>query len=163
MVDGYTPPGLLQGGASAATTVSRQPRSLLDLRWNEYAFAFCSPAVTRKRCRPSSVHHREGGQDWPAVAADDVVFHSDPFFTILLRRHLLRGITFGGCANDRKDRTIRIKMAALAPSWPLQTIAMALIGLGVVMLMQPLSLNLYTIPSSPSWLDTGLYRQSFPD
>jgi multiple sugar transport system permease protein len=38
----------------------------------------------------------EGGQDWPAVAAGTTLFcHADRLFTILLRKHLLRGITFG--------------------------------------------------------------------
>ena len=38
----------------------------------------------------------EGGQDWPAVAAATTIFFIPILcFTILLRRHLLRGITFG--------------------------------------------------------------------
>ena len=38
----------------------------------------------------------EGGQDWPAVAAGTTLFVIPIVaFTILLRRHLLRGITFG--------------------------------------------------------------------
>jgi multiple sugar transport system permease protein len=38
----------------------------------------------------------EGGQDWPAVAAATTLFFLPILvFTILLRRHLLRGITFG--------------------------------------------------------------------
>ena len=38
----------------------------------------------------------EGGQDWPAVAAATTLFFIPILcFTILLRRHLLRGITFG--------------------------------------------------------------------
>ena len=38
----------------------------------------------------------EGGQDWPAVAAATTLFVIPiVMFTILLRRHLLRGITFG--------------------------------------------------------------------
>jgi multiple sugar transport system permease protein len=38
----------------------------------------------------------EGGQDWPAVAAATTLFFIPIVcFTIVLRRHLLRGITFG--------------------------------------------------------------------
>jgi multiple sugar transport system permease protein len=38
----------------------------------------------------------EGGQDWPAVAAATTLFLVPiVFFTIVLRKHLLRGITFG--------------------------------------------------------------------
>jgi len=39
--------------------------------------------------------HRSG-QDWPAVAAGTMLFLLPILvFTVLLRRHLLRGITFG--------------------------------------------------------------------
>ena len=38
----------------------------------------------------------EGGQDWPAVAAGTTLFVIPILvFTALLRKHLLRGITFG--------------------------------------------------------------------
>ena len=38
----------------------------------------------------------EGGQDWPAVAAGTTIFLVPILvFTILLRKQLLRGITFG--------------------------------------------------------------------
>jgi multiple sugar transport system permease protein len=38
----------------------------------------------------------EGGQDWPAVAAATTLFVLPILiFTVVLRKHLLRGITFG--------------------------------------------------------------------
>ena len=38
----------------------------------------------------------EGGQNWPAVAAGTTLFLVPiVIFTIALRKHLLRGITFG--------------------------------------------------------------------
>jgi len=38
----------------------------------------------------------ESGQDWPAVAAGTTLFLAPiALFTVLLRKHLLRGITFG--------------------------------------------------------------------
>ncbi|NBW26211.1 MAG: carbohydrate ABC transporter permease, partial [Betaproteobacteria bacterium] len=38
----------------------------------------------------------EGGMDWPAVAAGTTLFLVPILvFTVLLRKHLLRGITFG--------------------------------------------------------------------
>jgi multiple sugar transport system permease protein len=38
----------------------------------------------------------EGGQNWPAVAAGTTLFLLPiVIFTVILRKHLLRGITFG--------------------------------------------------------------------
>ena len=65
--------------------------------WNEYAFAVLltsGDAQTMPPFIPFIIG--EGGQDWPAVAAATTLFFLPILlFTILLRRHLLRGITFG--------------------------------------------------------------------
>jgi len=45
--------------------------------------------------------------------------------------------------SERVDRTVQ-KSARLLRRRPCETVAMALIGIGVVMLMQPFSLDLYS-------------------
>ena len=69
----------------------------LIFAWNEYAFAVLltsGDAQTMPPFIPFIIG--EGGQDWPAVAAATTLFFVPILcFTILLRRHLLRGITFG--------------------------------------------------------------------
>ena len=69
----------------------------LIFAWNEYAFAVLltsGEAQTMPPFIPFIIG--EGGQDWPAVAAATTLFFIPILcFTILLRRHLLRGITFG--------------------------------------------------------------------
>ena len=69
----------------------------LIFAWNEYAFAVLltsGEAQTMPPFIPFIIG--EGGQDWPAVAAATTLFVIPIFvFTILLRKQLLRGITFG--------------------------------------------------------------------
>ena len=69
----------------------------LIFSWNEYAFAVLltsGDAQTTPPFIPFIIG--EGGQDWPAVAAGTTLFLVPiVVFTILLRRLLLRGITFG--------------------------------------------------------------------
>ena len=51
-----------------------------------------SPATAQLRCGSAGY----GGQDWPAVAAGTTLFLVLILvFTVLLRKQLLRGITFG--------------------------------------------------------------------
>ncbi|MEL7138727.1 MAG: carbohydrate ABC transporter permease, partial [Pseudomonadota bacterium] len=65
--------------------------------WNEYAFAVLLTSGTAQTAPPFiPTIIGVGGQDWPAVAAGATIFLVPVMvFTILLRKHLLRGITFG--------------------------------------------------------------------
>ena len=99
MIDGYTRfqaftkvvlPQMLSGIAATAIFC-------LIFAWNEYAFALLltsSRAQTAPPFIPTIIG--EGGLDWPAVGAGATLFMIPVvFFTILLRKNLLRGITFG--------------------------------------------------------------------
>src|SRR5437899_8120283 len=69
----------------------------LIFAWTEYAFAVLLTSGEAQTAPPFiPIIIGEGGQDWPAVAAATTLFFIPILcFTILLRRHLLRGITFG--------------------------------------------------------------------
>ena len=65
--------------------------------WNEYAFAFL---LTRNKAQtvPAWLPYQMGvlGYDWGAAAAGTMLFLLPAMiFTILLRKHLVRGISFG--------------------------------------------------------------------
>ena len=99
MIDGYT---RLQAFRKvvlpqAATGIAATAIFCLIFAWNEYAFAVLltsGEAQTMPPFIPFIIG--EGGQDWPAVAAATTLFLIPiVVFTFLLRRHLLRGITFG--------------------------------------------------------------------
>jgi len=99
MIDGYT---RLQSFRKvvlpqAATGIAATAIFCLIFAWNEYAFAVLltsGDAQTAPPFIPSIIG--EGGQDWPAVAAGTTLFLIPILvFTVLLRKHLLRGITFG--------------------------------------------------------------------
>jgi multiple sugar transport system permease protein len=81
----------------AATGIAATAIFCLIFSWNEYAFALLltsGDAQTMPPFIPFIIG--EGGQDWPAVAAGTTLFLIPIlFFTVLLRKHLLRGITFG--------------------------------------------------------------------
>jgi multiple sugar transport system permease protein len=65
--------------------------------WNEYAFALLLTSGEAQTAPPFiPIIIGEGGLDWPAVAAGTTLFLLPVVvFTVLLRQHLLRGITFG--------------------------------------------------------------------
>ncbi|MBC7736701.1 MAG: carbohydrate ABC transporter permease, partial [Candidatus Saccharibacteria bacterium] len=99
LIDGYTRfqafykvvlPQAATGNASTAIFC-------LIFAWNEYAFAVLltsGEAQTAPPFIPTIIG--TGGKDWPAVAAGATLFLLPIMvFTILLRKHLLRGITFG--------------------------------------------------------------------
>ena len=99
LVDGYT---RLQAFRKvvlpqAITGIAATAIFCLIFSWNEYAFALLltsGDAQTMPPFIPFIIG--EGGQDWPAVAAATTLFLIPiVFFTIVLRKHLLRGITFG--------------------------------------------------------------------
>jgi multiple sugar transport system permease protein len=99
LVDGYT---RLQAFRKvvlpqAVTGIAATAIFCLIFSWNEYAFALLltsGQAQTMPPFIPFIIG--EGGQDWPAVAAATTLFLVPiVFFTVVLRRHLLRGITFG--------------------------------------------------------------------
>lgn len=81
----------------AATGIASTAIFCLIFAWNEYAFAVLltsGNAQTAPPFIPTIIGI--GGQDWPAVAAGATIFLLPVLiFTILLRKHLLSGITFG--------------------------------------------------------------------
>ncbi|MCA0272330.1 MAG: carbohydrate ABC transporter permease [Proteobacteria bacterium] len=81
----------------AATGIASTAIFCLIFAWNEYAFAALLTSGTAQTAPPFiPTIIGVGGQDWPAVAAGATVFLVPVMvFTIILRKHLLRGITFG--------------------------------------------------------------------
>jgi multiple sugar transport system permease protein len=99
MVDGYT---RLQAFRKvvlpqATTGIVATAIFCLIFAWNEYAFAVLLTSGEAQTAPPFiPIIIGEGGQDWPAVAAGTMLFLIPILvFTVLLRKHLLRGITFG--------------------------------------------------------------------
>ncbi len=99
MIDGYT---RLQAFwkvvlPQATTGIAATAIFCLIFAWNEYAFAVLLTSGEAQTAPPFiPIIIGEGGQDWPAVAAGTTLFLIPiVVFTVLLRRNLLRGITFG--------------------------------------------------------------------
>ena len=99
MIDGYT---RLQAFRKvvlpqASTGIAATAIFCLIFAWNEYAFAVLLTSGEAQTAPPFiPIIIGEGGQDWPAVAAGTTLFVIPILvFTVLLRKHLLRGITFG--------------------------------------------------------------------
>jgi multiple sugar transport system permease protein len=99
MIDGYT---RLQAFRKvvlpqAVTGIAATAIFCLIFAWNEYAFAVLLTSGEAQTAPPFiPIIIGEGGQDWPAVAAGTTIFLIPILvFTVLLRKHLLRGITFG--------------------------------------------------------------------
>lgn len=81
----------------AATGIASTAIFCLIFAWNEYAFAVLLTSGTAQTAPPFiPTIIGMGGRDWPAVAAGTTIFLVPVMvFTILLRKHLLSGITFG--------------------------------------------------------------------
>ena len=81
----------------AATGIASTAIFCLIFAWNEYAFAVLLTSGTAQTAPPFiPTIIGVGGRDWPAGAAGATLFLVPVMvFTILLRKHLLRGITFG--------------------------------------------------------------------
>jgi multiple sugar transport system permease protein len=99
MIDGYT---RLQAFVKvvlpqAVTGIAATAIFCLIFAWNEYAFAVLLTSGEAQTAPPFiPIIIGEGGQDWPAVAAGTTLFLIPiVVFTVLLGKHLLRGITFG--------------------------------------------------------------------
>lgn len=82
----------------AATGIASTAIFCLIFAWNEYAFAVLLTSGNAQTAPPfiPTILSVGGGIDWPAVAAAATLFLLPVvIFTVLLRKHLLRGITFG--------------------------------------------------------------------
>ena len=99
MVDGYTrwQAFLRVVLPQAATGIATTSIFCLIFAWNEYAFALLLTSGTAQTSPPFiPTIIGEGGLDWPAMAAGTTLFLLPVLlFTVLLRKHLLRGVTFG--------------------------------------------------------------------
>ncbi len=99
MIDGYTRFQAFRKVVlpQAATGIAATAIFCLILAWNEYAFALLLTSRNAQTAPPFIPNIiGEGGLDWAAVAAGTVLFLLPVMIsTLLLRKHLLRGITFG--------------------------------------------------------------------
>jgi multiple sugar transport system permease protein len=99
MVDGYTRFEAFRKIVlpQAATGIAATAVFCFIFAWNEYAFAFLLTRNTAQTV-PAWLPYQMGvlGYDWGAAAAGTFVFLLPVMiFTILLRKHLVRGISFG--------------------------------------------------------------------
>ena len=99
LVDGYT---RLQAFRQivlpqAATGIAATTVFSFIFAWNEYAFALILTADTARTAPPSIPSNiGVGGVEWAAIAAGSLAFLIPVIIvTFALRKHLLRGVTFG--------------------------------------------------------------------
>ncbi|MFZ5709400.1 MAG: carbohydrate ABC transporter permease [Pseudomonadota bacterium] len=100
LIDGYTRFQAFRKVVlpQAATGIASTAIFCLIFAWNEYAFAVLLTSGNAQTAPPfiPTILSVGGGIDWPAVAAAATLFLLPVVvFTVLLRKHLLRGITFG--------------------------------------------------------------------
>ena len=99
MVDGYTRWEVFRKVVlpQAVTGIAATAVFVFIFSWNEYAFSFLLTRNTAQTV-PAWLPYQTGvlGYDWGAAAAGSVIFLLPAMIlTILLRRHLVRGISFG--------------------------------------------------------------------
>jgi multiple sugar transport system permease protein len=99
MVDGYTRFQAFRKIVlpQATTGIAATAVFVFIFVWNEYAFAFLLSREVAQTV-PAWLPYQSGvlGYDWGAAAAGSFVFLLPPMiFTIILRKHLVRGISFG--------------------------------------------------------------------
>jgi multiple sugar transport system permease protein len=99
MVDGYTRFEAFRKIVlpQSATGIAATAVFVFIFEWNEYAFAFLLTRNTAQTV-PAWLPYQMGvlGRDWGATAAGTFLFLLPVMiFTILLRKHLVRGISFG--------------------------------------------------------------------
>lgn len=99
LIDGYTRFQAFRKVVlpQCATGIAATAIFCLIFAWNEYAFALLLTSGTAQTAPPFiPTIIGEGGQDWPAIAAGATLFLLPVLiFTVILRKHLLQGITFG--------------------------------------------------------------------
>ena len=99
MIDGYTRfQAFFKIVLPQATTgIAATAIFCMIFSWNEYAFAVLLTQFNAQTAPPFiPTIIGEGGIDWPAIAAGTTLFLLPVMiFTVILRKHLLRGITFG--------------------------------------------------------------------
>ena len=149
LVDGYT---RLQAFRKvvlpqAVTGIAATAIFCLIFSWNEYAFNLLltsSDAQTMPPFIPFIIG--EGGQNWPAVAAGttfvsaaDRHFHDRSEEAFAARDHVRSGAQMSGRPDIKP-----VGWARWLRRGPWENGAMTVIGLGIVMLTQPFSLDLYT-------------------
>ncbi|HXV98511.1 MAG TPA: carbohydrate ABC transporter permease [Anaerolineae bacterium] len=81
----------------AATGIAATTVFALIFAWNEYAFALMLTSQTARTAPPAiATMQGRGGIEWSAIAAGSLAFLIPVvIITFALRKHLLRGVTFG--------------------------------------------------------------------
>jgi multiple sugar transport system permease protein len=81
----------------AATGIAATTVFAFIFAWNEYAFALMMTSETARTAPPAiATMQGRGGIEWSAIAAGTLAFLIPVMIVaFLLRRHLLRGVTFG--------------------------------------------------------------------
>ena len=152
MIDGYTRfQAFVKVVLPQATTgIAATAIFCLIFAWNEYAFAVLLTSGNAQTAPPFiPIIIGEGGQDWPAVAAGTTLFLVPiVVFTVLLAQASAARHYLWSRAQMSLDAHSSMPGRGFADRilrrGPLEAIATTIIAAGVVMLMQPFSLTLYS-------------------